>query len=553
MFKHIIKTSTLILLALPILLHLFIVNRWAVNVPFYDDFEWAIVFLDEYLKANSIWERISLIFSQHNQHRIIWLRLSVVWIHKILGYLDFKYLVYIGNLSFFGLTTVFLFAFQKTKTRLFYALPLVLILHQFKSVHNIIISYGVPNMSVIFFAILAFFLVQCKKSKYLYLGLLAGFIATFCNGSGIIVMPLISIFAFITIEKKRYIPVLIMTGITLIIFFSGYETDYKEITFSFASVDYLFEFMGSYLPKISSWYVKGLLFVIFAFLVYYGFSKVRKNALEDRRIRLLAFLFCTSLFLGGAGLMATLFRVIHNLEIPDWYYIYSTTFIATLYLAMLTLFDKEKQRLAAFLVFFSVSSLVYFKSLGQDLVKMKGIVSYLEADAANYKRNGSWAFLPERMGREMLNDWQSTYTKLYQSKDVKLDPSYIDQISIDTHHQSMSNQISIDTSHAHHFNIKYTPLEFNKEMLSSKKRFGFLERDDGKKQYIIGVYNWPNSTYQTIKNQSFFNGNSTFIVSKKAMSENIAEGKYYPGFVFVSNDGTVKQIWSTEQIEIENW
>lgn len=548
-----IKIISIILLAVPIVFHLFIVSTWAVNAPFYDDFEWGVVFLEKYLQANTFGDRLSLIFSQHNQHRVIWLRLSIISLHEIFGYLDFKYLVWIGNLSFFGLTTVLLFAFQKTNAKLIYALPLVFILHQFQSVHNIIVSYGVPNMSVIFFAVLSFFLVLCKNSKYLYWGLLAGFVASFSNGSGILVMPLMSIFAFSFLAKKHYYPVLITSTITLGIYFYGYQTNYSEITISLESLNYLFEFMAAYLPGSSSWLVKGSLFVVFVYLIYEGAQQMKYKNIDGKKIHLLSFLLCTSLFLGGAGLMATLFRLIHKLAIPNWYYIYSITFIAVVYLGVLTIFDKKKQRIFTFLFFLVLTSVVYFQSLNNDLVKMKGIASSLQADAANYKKNGSWAFLPGRMGKQTLNHWQNTYRELYKSKDVRLGQNVLDNITVDTHNKSLSTEIKVDSLPDHYFNITYIPSEFNNEMLSAKERYGFLKKDDDKKKYIIGVFNWPNTTFQTLKNRSFFNDNGSFIVEKKTLEEHIPAGRYYPGFVFIDKEGQVKQMWSKNQIEIKNW
>ena len=42
----------------------------AVNVPFQDDFDSVFHFLTDYLAATPA-EKLSLIFSQHNEHRIV--------------------------------------------------------------------------------------------------------------------------------------------------------------------------------------------------------------------------------------------------------------------------------------------------------------------------------------------------------------------------------------------------------------------------------------------------------------------------------------------------
>ncbi|SOE21353.1 hypothetical protein SAMN06298216_1825 [Spirosomataceae bacterium TFI 002] len=551
--KKAIFIASLFLLLLPPIVHFIVVYQWAVNIPFYDDFEWGVGFLKEFTNEQSLWEKIKLLFAQHNQHRIIWLRLCIIGIYKVQGFLDFRTLVIIGNLSFFGLTAILFFAFRRLKTSLIYSIPLFFILHQLMSFNNIIVSYGVPNMSVIFFAILSFYLVLFKSPRYLIWGIWAGFIASFSNGSGVLVMPLLSIFSFFILTRKQLTIVLAATIVTIAIFFWGYHTDTKEIVVSGESFVYFFEFMGAYIPKIKNIGVKIAFLLAFLVLLFAGIRKVNsKTSNIDKP--LLAFLLSSVLFLGGAGLMATLFRLIHKMDIPNWYFIYSSTFVAILYISFFALFQNKNLKIGFFAFGFFLSTWVFYKSLNRDLVLMKGIVSSLEADAANYKRNGNWAFLPGRMGVKMLSRWENDYKDQYEKGNVRLHHNVLDDIDLDTHAQTIRAEVEVDSSNANHFSVIHVPTSENLlNLTNGRRQFGFLERSDDKKRFFVGVYNWQNSPRQIINTQSLFNERGSFVISKKTLSSHIPAGTYFPGFVFISDSDKVVQKWAKDHIKIENW
>ena len=93
------KVLIYIAAAIPVLFYFFNVVHFAQNVPVTDDYESILNFMNTYYHTATINEKIQLLFSSYNQHRLLLLRLSCLAIYNINGYLDLRMLNYIGNLT----------------------------------------------------------------------------------------------------------------------------------------------------------------------------------------------------------------------------------------------------------------------------------------------------------------------------------------------------------------------------------------------------------------------------------------------------------------------
>jgi hypothetical protein len=69
---------------------------FATNVPVGDDYA-LLVFVNEFQAASSLDEKLRLVFSLHNEHRIAATRLMALMVQWISGSLDFRVLLLIGN------------------------------------------------------------------------------------------------------------------------------------------------------------------------------------------------------------------------------------------------------------------------------------------------------------------------------------------------------------------------------------------------------------------------------------------------------------------------
>lgn len=527
------RVLPILIFSVPLVLHAWAVLKYAVNVPYYDDFEWAIQFLKDFLDVESFKDGVELLFSQHNQHRIVWLRLCVLGIHAVLGYLDFRVLVILGNLQFFAFTGVFLAIFFKSKLPIWYLIPLGFILHGFFSIHNIAVSYGVPNMSVLFFSVWSFYLIFLASKKWFFFGLLIGFLATFTNGNGILTMPLLFLCSLLVFRDFRSYMLLATAISALLLYFFNYQTDYSEIQLSSRTIPYFIEFMTVYFPGYQHALLKIVLVAFFFYLVW----KVWESSWERE---LKVFFLVSVLFLFGAGALATLFRLIHNLHIPDWYAIYSIAFVALLYLAYIKLHPKP----VLLPLLFSFACLFFwYNSLQKGLNTQQYLSENLVADLSNFKRNGHFAHLPGRMGEKRHAEWEKNFQELLASGDLKLSKNLIE---VKTRGRE-SDLIEIKESHSY-FEISYTPE--SEKTPKYRKIYGIVRRDNS--LYLSGCYHWNQKLSDALFLQSWFSENSLFLLPKTPFVNQFPKGEYKVGFLFCGEGDSQELLWCPERIFLEN-
>jgi hypothetical protein len=133
--KKFFKTAFIVfLIALPIGAFLFILFKYAVNLPFRDDWTGILLFLNSYLDAHGIIDKFNLIVENQYDHRIAWTRIVSLLVFKVFGVIDFRVIIFIGALSVFIILLCFWFAASdKSKNieeRLLLFLPVVFFLVQ---------------------------------------------------------------------------------------------------------------------------------------------------------------------------------------------------------------------------------------------------------------------------------------------------------------------------------------------------------------------------------------------------------------------------------------
>lgn len=103
--------------AAPLLLYISFAFRYSLNVPVHDDYGAALEFLNRFAATGSWIEKAALIFSQHNEHRIVLDRLVFLAQHLLFGRIDFRLSILAGNLGWM-LTVGMLLVYAARKTRL---------------------------------------------------------------------------------------------------------------------------------------------------------------------------------------------------------------------------------------------------------------------------------------------------------------------------------------------------------------------------------------------------------------------------------------------------
>lgn len=84
-------------LALPFVVHLAIVVAYAVNVPHADDYDVILWSFERWERARGAGEHVEVLIHQHNEHRLLLVRLVCFADRFVFGDLDFRRLILYGN------------------------------------------------------------------------------------------------------------------------------------------------------------------------------------------------------------------------------------------------------------------------------------------------------------------------------------------------------------------------------------------------------------------------------------------------------------------------
>ncbi|OGF44680.1 MAG: hypothetical protein A2452_07890 [Candidatus Firestonebacteria bacterium RIFOXYC2_FULL_39_67] len=252
------------IMLLPIAMYYFTVYLFAENIPLADDFSGVLGFLNSFISLEKVYDKVSLIFSQLNEHRVAVNRLCSLAVFKINGVIDFKILIFIGNIMLLPAIYAFYISFKKKTDKFKYFLPAVFIIAvpQFSGSMFWATSV-VQNISCLAFSLLALALLKKEGVFRALMAFVFAVLSVFSSVNGLLVFP--SIIVFLLITKKKKLAVWWSVG-ALFIFLSylyGYTTPIHHYKYYYtgtlpAIVEFFFSFIGS--PVIFNvFYMKNLL------------------------------------------------------------------------------------------------------------------------------------------------------------------------------------------------------------------------------------------------------------------------------------------------------
>ncbi|WP_337042197.1 hypothetical protein [Emticicia sp. 17c] len=223
------KVLAICLIFTPILFFGYLFQKYAINIPHWDDLAVRNTIAD-YLKTDSFIEKIRILFSQHNEHRIVLTRIFALLIYATQGFLDLKTLMIFGNLSLVGLLFIFYKNLQRSYTGPLALVPVAFLIFNIGLYENVFWGMAsVQNFWVILLASACFYLLVHSFGKpnnvFFYLALLLSFTGTFTSSNGILI-PLIGIGILAFQRRNRE---LIVWSVAVASFLFLYFFDYHKV------------------------------------------------------------------------------------------------------------------------------------------------------------------------------------------------------------------------------------------------------------------------------------------------------------------------------------
>ncbi|MFD2522154.1 hypothetical protein [Emticicia soli] len=180
------KAGIYFLILAPIIAFYIFVYKNAFNIGWNDDWHGIEGFLASWMQQTTFWEKITLLFSQMCEHRIIYVRLSTLLCYNLFGEVNYKILMLMGVSYLLILPFVFYRLLKEINVGLAYLVPIIFIVFNTQPIENIFwaITSLQPNVVIIFglwgFGLLLF----NKKAWAFYLANVLFFVAMFTNGNG---------------------------------------------------------------------------------------------------------------------------------------------------------------------------------------------------------------------------------------------------------------------------------------------------------------------------------------------------------------------------------
>lgn len=545
----------IVLSCVPVLFYSYVFLKYTTNAPYYDDFYWGFSFLQEYNSAQTLSEKLSLIFQQHSQHRIAYFRSFMVGYYHLFGQINFKSLAIFGNVS--NLVAFFVIAFQirNDKNLKYFILPFALIFFQIQYYQNIISTYGFPNNAVIMWSILVFYALTKPQTKWFIFTLIAIFFSIFSNGNGFLCFPIVIYFLFL---QKRYFHLKIVSiifAIFSIFYFVTFEKSEGEIMFSTQTISYFFKFLTAAFYTGRNKIELLVAVLIVAFFVVQFFWDSYLHYFKNKEIKNLSVWIFTSATIGwiiATALSVAIYRANRNISIPNWYFNYSILLIIFSSIFLVLYLKNSKLKIAFFIFLTAYGITNYLKNIQNILPTIQVFQSNLEADVINFENHKKWSFLLTQVGYPKFKEFQKLTDQFYDRGIYKPSPA-LPSLSIYPK-ESELHKCTITRSYSAHGEsiINIDLLKTSAEKNNIKTRFGFIK--SAEEVYFFGVVNpINNSKNDMILNGRLFGEESYFIIPPKFFDIAIKKGEYQIGIVYIDNQNQAKWYISDEKHQIENY
>ncbi len=187
---------------LPVVLYFSWVNRFAVNVPQWDDFA-VLASVRRLRESTTAGEWLHHLLDFHNEHRLVYTRL-VAWSVSRLsgGPVDFRVLIALGNASLLGLLALFGAGFRETRLPALAWLPVPFLLLHLQYFENTFFAMAaLQNLTVWLWAGLALWHLSRATYPCYALALFFAALTTGTSGNGLLVFP---VGAVVLLGQKKW-------------------------------------------------------------------------------------------------------------------------------------------------------------------------------------------------------------------------------------------------------------------------------------------------------------------------------------------------------------
>jgi hypothetical protein len=237
---------------LPILVFFLYLLVYSLNLPYRDDYTITLLFLNHFVDAHSIGEKINLIFHKHYGQILFYPHIVSLIMYKVAGFVNFKWLMFIGNLGLVAIIFSIYKGFKFEKNKVLFFLPAVFLLFQQMYSEGIFqANASMGNFNIVAFGVLSLlFIVNYRNSwLFLILALVSGALSFLTQVNGFIFVIVAMPILFFQKRIQDGIIWALFTIISIILYFSFEPQTGAGISFNFQRIPeyitYFFTFIGN--------------------------------------------------------------------------------------------------------------------------------------------------------------------------------------------------------------------------------------------------------------------------------------------------------------------
>ncbi|MBS1774432.1 MAG: hypothetical protein JST82_16360 [Bacteroidetes bacterium] len=295
---------------IPALMLLRVVNEYALNIPYTDDYHAILQFLSDFKHAN-VGDKFALLFKQHNEHRLLFSRVVYVLYYWITGTVDFRVLIFMGNIAW---VTAFLLLVHFMKKYIgkgwnILALILGFALFDLTNFDNSNAAmFGMQNYGIVMLFMFSLYFYDKGTKRSLWFAVLFQFIAIFSSGNGLLASLALILFNVLKKDKTQ----MIASIATALVFCPLYFIHYKSSADSSPYIDaakvlpFFFHMSGAHFAYLfglenpyESGVVRGVIVIALLLLVL---PVTKKLQIKKEAVPFLAILFFVLASMGTASI-----------------------------------------------------------------------------------------------------------------------------------------------------------------------------------------------------------------------------------------------------------
>ena len=224
--------SYIFISGIPILLFMACLFLFSVNAPWLDDFEVGPMTLKNWLATEDLTRRFDLIWAPNNEHRVVILKLLVLFNFYVLGQFNIQWMIWESHLY---LIPLFYFVFQvlPKENRWINMASLIFIYLSFQyTLSSYWMIAAVQHNSVIGFGLISTYLLA--KNKYFFVAVFCTLLAALSNSDGLFFIPIGAVLLFLQYRwKELFIWLIVLIGLIFLFFLKYPSMNYHAYAFQF--------------------------------------------------------------------------------------------------------------------------------------------------------------------------------------------------------------------------------------------------------------------------------------------------------------------------------